>query len=187
MRIDVKRKSYGSKLVLENVGLELKPQSFTAITGPSGCGKTTLLRLAAGIDRDYAGYVDLPGRLGMVFQEPRLLPWRKVGDNIRLVRDGDPSALLTSVGLPDVEEHYPGALSLGMARRVALARALAVDPEVLLMDEPFVSLDEQAASELRSLIKQLWRERKFTALLVTHNLEEARMLADRVVILPKLK
>ncbi len=160
-----------------------------AVVGPSGCGKTTLLRLIAGLDQDYTGHITLPahGRLGMVFQEPRLLPWRSVAENIRIAApeasEDEIVALLNELGLSDHATHFPGELSLGLARRVALARALAVKPDLLLLDEPLVSLDAALAGELRERISRLIDEKHITTLVVTHDLSEAIALADRIFLL----
>jgi ABC-type nitrate/sulfonate/bicarbonate transport system ATPase subunit len=159
------------------------------LVGPSGCGKTTLLRIIAGLDADYEGEVHLPdhGRLGMVFQEPRLLPWRTLEQNVRLaapqVTDDELTSLFAALGLSAHRQHYPGELSLGLARRVALARAFAVNPNLLLLDEPFVSLDDALATRLRDELAELVTRRPVTTLLVTHNVEEAIALADRLFLL----
>jgi ABC-type nitrate/sulfonate/bicarbonate transport system ATPase subunit len=174
---------------LEDLRLALPQGQAGAVVGPSGCGKTTLLRLIAGLDNDYTGEITMPahGRLGMVFQEPRLLPWRNVSDNIRIAapqaRAPDIDALLGELGLAEHATHYPEELSLGLARRVALARALAVEPDLLLLDEPLVSLDAALARDLREMIAALIEERRITTLIVTHDLSEAIALADRVFLL----
>jgi NitT/TauT family transport system ATP-binding protein len=148
-----------------------------------------MLRLIAGLDRDYEGAIVRPpeGRLGMVFQEPRLLPWRSVEDNVRLVapalRASDLSALFDVLGLAGHRTSFPGELSLGLARRVALARAFAVQPELLLLDEPFVSLDQPLAARLREELAMLVDRRAVITLLVTHDLDEAIGLADRLFLL----
>ena len=160
-----------------------------ALVGPSGCGKTTLLRIIAGLERDFEGCVRLPahGTLGMVFQEPRLLPWRTVEQNVRLAApqatDAALDALFQTLGLAAHRDHYPGELSLGLARRVALARAFAVGPDLLLLDEPFVSLDDALAARLRDELAELVARRPVTTLLVTHDLDEAIGLADRLLLL----
>ena len=196
-RLDVaiKQKSYraasGGKLhVLGELALSLDSGKVAALVGPSGCGKTTLLRIVAGLDHDFEGSVTLPahGMLGMVFQEPRLLPWRTVEQNIRLVlppdeADADLRDLLDTLGLASHLPRYPGELSLGLARRVALARAFAVKPDLLLLDEPFVSLDNLLAARLREELAELVKQRPLTTLLVTHNVEEAIDLADRLYLL----
>jgi ABC-type nitrate/sulfonate/bicarbonate transport system ATPase subunit len=174
---------------LEDLRLTLPAGKAGAVVGPSGCGKTTLLRLIAGLDTDYVGTIVLPehGRLGMVFQEPRLLPWRSVIDNIRIAaphaRDEEIAALLDELGLADHAAHFPRELSLGLARRAALARALAVKPDLLLLDEPLVSLDAALARELREMIARLIDERRITTLIVTHDLHEALALGDRLFLL----
>ncbi len=180
----------GSSLrALEDLRLVLPAGAAGAVVGPSGCGKTTLLRLIAGLDRDFTGQIALPahGRLGMVFQEPRLLPWRSVADNIAIAApEAAPqeiAALLGELGLGEHATHFPGELSLGLARRVALARALAVKPDLLLLDEPLVSLDAALARELRDRITALIDEKRITTLIVTHDLSEAIALADKIFLL----
>ena len=166
----------------------LRAGETAAFVGPSGCGKTTLLRIVAGIDRDFSGTVERPaGRLGMVFQEPRLLPWRSVEANVRLAAPeaGDDAldALFEALGLSAHRTMFPGELSLGLARRVAIARAFATDPALLLLDEPFVSLDDALARRLRGELARLVKQRGVTTLLVTHDIDEAVELADRIFLL----
>lgn len=177
--------------VLRDLEFELPGGAVTALVGPSGCGKTTTLRIMLGLDRDYAGVMtpDLDEMtVGAVFQEPRLLPWRSVEQNVRLalLPGASPAhfdRLFEAVGLSRMRDRYPAELSLGQARRVALARALAIRPSVLLLDEPFVSVDESTADRLRNLLLDLWRADPITILIVTHNLREAVLLADRIVVL----
>jgi NitT/TauT family transport system ATP-binding protein len=175
--------------VLGELTFALESGEVAALVGPSGCGKTTLLRIIAGLDRDYQGTVQLPDhcRLGMVFQEPRLLPWRSVEANVRLAApeasDATLDALFQTLGLAAHRGHYPGELSLGLARRVALARAFAVDPDLLVLDEPFVSLDAALAERLRTELVELVTRRPVTTLLVTHDVEEAIGLADRLLVM----
>jgi NitT/TauT family transport system ATP-binding protein len=182
-------KTFGELIALDHVSLDVDDGEFIGLVGPSGCGKTTLLRIIAGLDRNYEGSVTLPdhGKLGMVFQEPRLLPWRTVEDNVRLAAPEASGATLDSLfralGLEAHRHLYPGELSLGLARRVALARAFAVEPDLLLLDEPFVSLDDALAVRLREELAELVRRRPITTLLVTHNVEEAIGLADRLFLL----
>ncbi len=174
---------------IRDLVLDIKPQSMTVLMGPSGCGKTTLMRIVAGLDDRYVGEVGIPDgtRLGFMFQEPRLLPWRTVRQNIQIVAPGisntDLDQLVASVGIADMLPRYPQELSLGLARRVALARAFATKPDLLLLDEPFVSLDERTADRLRRLLLKVWSARPTTALLVTHNAREAILLADQLVLL----
>jgi NitT/TauT family transport system ATP-binding protein len=174
---------------LNGIAFSLESGEVAALVGPSGCAKTTLLRIIAGLDRDFQGRVALPthGMLGMVFQEPRLLAWRTVEQNVRLAaphaKDAELAALLGTLGLAAHRNHYPGELSLGLARRVALARAFAVSPDLLLLDEPFVSLDDELALRLREELAELVKSRSLTTLLVTHNLDEAIGLADRLLFL----
>lgn len=166
------------------------PQSFTCIVGPSGCGKTTTLRIILGLDGDYQGEVSLAGngRAAAVFQEPRLLPWRTVRQNVELclpdeLKTTDLDELFDVLGLSTLTDFYPTELSLGLARRVALARAFATEPGLLILDEPFVSLDDDTASRLRKLLISVWLARPTTALMVTHNLREAAELADTILLL----
>ena len=170
--------------------LDVQPESMTVLMGPSGCGKKTLLRIVAGLDDRYAGDVGIPPdtRIGLMFQEPRLLPWRTVRENIELVAapgfgPEDLERLAHNVGIADMLPRYPQELSLGLARRVALARAFATKPDLLLLDEPFVSLDERTADRLRKLLLEVWSAQPTTAILVTHNAREAIMLADQLVLL----
>ena len=176
--------------VVRGLKLRLEAGSFGALIGPSGCGKTTILKIAAGLDRDFRGEIRTPGagRLGMVFQEPRLLPWRTVEQNIRLALPaGDATADLTELveilGLGSHLARYPGELSLGLARRAAIARAFAGRPDFLLLDEPFVSLDETIAARLRDELVALTMRTQITTLFVTHDLDEAIQLSDRLFFL----
>ncbi len=202
MEIKIHAKSFSTgglsseQPVLENIDLQLRPGEFVVLFGPSGCGKTTLLNIIAGLDAFYEGDVRLPsaeGRVdpvtGYVFQTPRLLPWRTVRENIQLVLDGDENdlemadALIEDMRLAEFANSYPNRLSVGMRRRVALARAFIVAPDLLLMDEPFISLDDPTARRLRMLLLDVWKRRRTTVLFVTHDLREAVMLADRIVFL----
>lgn len=177
--------------MLGEISFALANGEVAAVVGPSGCGKTTLLRIIVGLDRDFEGGVVLPahGRLGVVFQEPRLLPWRTVEDNVRLAApqadEATLSALFATLGLSEHRRHYPGELSLGLARRVALARAFAVEPDLLALDEPFVSLDAALVERLRAELIELVSHRPTTTLLVTHSIDEAISLADRIFLLSR--
>ena len=184
-----------TQTVLQNITLEIQDQEFVCLFGPSGCGKTTLLNLIAGVDSDFKGRLTFGSvqdtehqvQLGYVFQDPLLLPWMTVENNIRLVlpkpqQSSDlPWRYLDRMGVGHVRKAYPGELSLGMARRVSLARAFAVQPQLLLMDEPFVSLDQQSAEVLRELMMEVWLENRCAVLLVTHDLDEAIRFADRII------
>lgn len=170
--------------------LAVRKDGFTVLIGPSGCGKTTILRILAGLDEDFTGNVQRVDeqRIGVVFQEPRLLPWRIVHDNIMLTADAEfgnteLNALAEELGIGPTLDRFPGELSLGLARRVALARAFAAAPDMLLLDEPFVSLDNPTAARLRRLLIRVWSTRRITTIMVTHNLREAIQLADRIVVL----
>jgi len=179
--------------VLENVSFEAPDRSFTSILGPSGCGKSTILNLIAHLDNHSSGTISVGGdRVGFVFQQPRLLNWRTVADNVTLPlegRDLESKALralaekyLELVGLGGYESYYPLQLSGGMQQRVAIARALAIDPDVLLMDEPFSGLDEITARKLRQQLTRIWQETGKTILFVTHNISEAVLLSQQILI-----
>ncbi|MGD7034735.1 ABC transporter ATP-binding protein [Methylotuvimicrobium buryatense] len=199
IRIDIVDKTYPSQRqspghrAIADLKLELPSNEFICLVGPSGCGKTTLLNILAGLDRDYRGEITVEHRhktpkIGYVFQNPRLLPWKTVRENITLAlpTDHDPKtvdALLDTMQLTDAQQVYPERLSLGMSRRVSIIRAFAIDPDVLLMDEPFVSLDAPTARQVRELLIRLWQQRPHTVLFVTHDLREAIALADRLVFL----
>jgi len=176
--------------VLSDIELRVEPRSFVVLTGPSGVGKTTLLNIVAGLDRDFEGSIQFAhtdARVAYIFQTPRLLPWRTVEENIALVLpEGDPRhalipELLERVGLKGAASQYPERLSLGMQRRAALARGFVLEPDILLMDEPFVSLDDPTAQGLRELLIGLWNKRPTTVLFVTHDRTEAVMLATRIL------
>lgn len=199
LEVDVRLKRFAAVAqtqpvtALQDLRFEAAAGEFLCLFGPSGCGKTTLLNIVAGLDRDFEGRVTLPtaaGRrqpvIGYVFQTPRLLPWRTVEQNIALVAPDKTETvddLLRATGLEEFRHAYPERLSVGMARRVALARAFAAKPDILLLDEPFVSLDEATAERLRSLLLEIWQARPTTVLFVTHDPREAVMLADRIVLL----
>jgi ABC-type nitrate/sulfonate/bicarbonate transport system ATPase subunit len=180
-----------SRHVLRGIDLTIAAGEFVSLVGPSGAGKTTLLRIIAGLDRAHAGAVRWESggrpRLAMVFQEPRLVPWLSILDNLLLVSGPEKAdrarALLAEVELSGNEHALPGQLSGGMQRRVALARALLVEPDFLMLDEPLISLDVALAERMRRLLNAYWRERRTTILLVTHNLAEAAELSTRILIL----
>lgn len=192
--LHIARKTYrgaegGTVEAVRDLRLHVPSGGFTALIGPSGCGKTTSLRILAGLDTDFEGTIGLPSetRIGFVFQEPRLLPWRTVEANMRLVHEKpdafDPTPLFADLGLMEMRNRYPTELSLGLARRVSLGRALAIDPDVLILDEPLTSLDETTALRLRQLIVKVWQKRRPTTLMVTHNVREALQIAERILLL----
>lgn len=194
VQIDIKEKIYptATKPIIANLKLSLNSEEFICLVGPSGSGKTTLLNIIAGLDNDYDGEI-LAGqykhpKIGYVFQNPRLLPWRTVRENIELALDGPADAVdelleIMQLSQSQSQHAYPERLSLGMSRRVSIIRAFAVDPELLLMDEPFVSLDAPTARQVRELLLKLWQQRPHTVLFVTHDLREAIALADRLIFL----
>ena len=175
--------------VIAGVTFALDAGEVGAFVGPSGCGKSTMIRILADLDHDFQGRVSRPvgARIGIVFQEPRLLPWRSVEENVRLVApladDARLSALFEILELKAHRNHFPGELSLGLARRVALARAFAVDPDFLILDEPLASLDDALAARLRDQIAALVDDRSVMTLLVTHDVDDAVRLADRLFLL----
>jgi NitT/TauT family transport system ATP-binding protein len=184
----IEAKRFAGQAVLREVAFTARPGEVLALLGPSGTGKTTTLRVAVGLDTDFAGTVRRPaGRLGMVFQEPRLLPWLNVADNLRLVTGPLPAArveaLLEEVGLPGTAAKLPREISLGMARRAALARAFAVEPALLVLDEPFASLDPQRATGLGAVVARRAHASAMTVLLATHELAQAFAIADRLLVL----
>lgn len=197
IRIDIREKTFSGHgrevKAIQDLQLHIHDNEFVCLVGPSGCGKTTLLNIVAGLDPHYQGQIRLgkprqDANIGYVFQNPRLLPWHTLRRNIELVFPGPlPTELidelLVSMQLEDVQNVHPERLSLGMQRRAAIIRAFAIDPDLLLMDEPFVSLDAPTARVIRNLLHSLWRRRPHTVLFVTHDLREAIALADRLMFL----
>jgi len=205
VRVENVAKEYNGKQgpvqALANVSFEVQPGEFVCIVGPSGCGKTTLFRLVAGLEPPTAGTVLLnddpvtePGsEMGIVFQEYHLFPWRTVRGNVAFGLEADDVAkterrqrvqeMIDLVGLDGFEDSYPKSLSGGMKQRVALARALAVDPALLLMDEPFSAVDAQTRDRLQTELLDIWQQTGKTVLFVTHDVQEAVKLADRIVVM----
>jgi len=187
--------------VLDSINFEIGQSEFVSLVGPSGCGKTTMLKIICGLINPDRGNVTLGGyspaisqknkNIGFVFQDPALLPWRTVIENIRLPLEinkqpnerKDITELVSLVGLEGFENHYPYQLSGGMRQRVSLARALSANPGILLMDEPFASLDEITRESMRYELLRLWNTTKPTVLFVTHNCAEAVLLSDRVLVM----
>jgi sulfonate transport system ATP-binding protein len=188
-------KAFGGRAVLDRLDLAIPPSQFVAVIGRSGCGKSTLLRLLAGLDTPTGGQLSLDAQplaglapsVRMLFQDARLLPWQRVVDNVGIARGPDwrERALkaLADVGLPDRANEWPAVLSGGQRQRVALARALVSRPRLLLLDEPFGALDALTRIEMQNLLADLWRRERFTVVLITHDVVEAAMLADRVLVL----
>ncbi|TAK88448.1 MAG: ABC transporter ATP-binding protein [Betaproteobacteria bacterium] len=188
-------------LALQDIDLQVAPQEFAAILGPSGCGKSTLLNMVAGFDHPTRGTVRAGGeailepspKRAVVFQEPALFPWYSVMENVVFgpKTQGQPAAeyraraaqIIEQVGLKGFEASYPAELSGGMRQRVGIARVLIMQPEILLMDEPFGSLDAQTRSLMQELLLQVWERHHQTVLFVTHDIEEALLLADRVCVM----
>ncbi|AMN41499.1 ABC transporter ATP-binding protein [Rhodoplanes sp. Z2-YC6860] len=201
LRMEYVRQRDGSRFVaLDNVNIQIEDRKFVAVVGPSGCGKTTFIKIVDGLIKPTAGQILIDGRQvrgpgidrAMVFQEPSLLPWRSVLDNVTYGLECQGRAdsasrirareLIKLVGLGNFESHYPHELSGGMQQRCNLARALAVDPEILIMDEPFAALDAQTRELMQDELLRVWRETRKTVLFVTHQINEAVYLADQVLV-----
>ena len=189
LEVRIDRKFFGGEPVLRDVGFSIAAGEVVALLGPSGAGKTTLLRILLGLDGAFEGHVRREHRrVGVVFQEPRLLPWLTVSENIRLVVTAampqpDIQALLEAVQLGHAGSLHPGQLSMGMARRVALARAMAISPDLLVLDEPFVSLDAQLATSLADVVAAYARSTGASVILATHDLVQALDRASRFLVL----
>ncbi len=197
IHIDIQNKTYHTvdslpHTAISNLKLTLAENRFVCLVGPSGCGKTTLLNIIANLDTQYQGEISLSQNhkkpsIGYIFQNPRLLPWRTVRENIELALESPQAeiidSLLETMQLTHIQHSYPEHLSLGMSRRIAIIRAFAINPDILLMDEPFVSLDAPTARQVRGLLLNLWQQRPHTILFVTHDLREAITLADQLVFL----
>lgn len=182
------RRAYGRRVVIDALDLRIARGEFVALLGESGCGKTTLLRALAGLDPIQGGRIDAPGKPAVVFQEPRLLPWDNLWRNVSLglpergAREAAATAL-AEVGLGNRLDDWPRTLSGGQAQRVALARALVQEPELLLLDEPFAALDALTRIRMHGLVKELVARHRPGVLLVTHDVDEAIRLADRILVM----
>ncbi len=192
--IDGVSKVFGSTKALERIDLEIADNDFLCILGPSGCGKSTLLRIVAGLEAPSTGKALLDGQpverpgpdRGMVFQSYTLFPWLTVRENILFGTRSTPAktdSLMVKVGLKGFENHYPKQLSGGMQQRTALARALANDPKILLLDEPFGALDNQTRALMQELLLGIWEADRKTVLFVTHDIDEAIFMASRVAVM----
>ncbi|MCM3739801.1 ABC transporter ATP-binding protein [Oceanobacillus luteolus] len=194
---DVSR-TFDGKTAVNNINFSAKPGEIIGLLGTSGCGKSTLLRAISGLDRGYDGEIAINGtttkavhdKVGFIFQEPRLFPWLTVLENVTFGLKGDKQDMteratkyLESVGLKGSEKLYPKQLSGGMAQRVAIARALVTSPEILLLDEPFSALDAFTKMQLQDLLLDVWKTHQSTIVLVTHDIDEATYLCDRIIIL----
>ncbi|MFF0201252.1 ABC transporter ATP-binding protein [Streptomyces sp. NPDC005017] len=179
---------FGDRVVLDHLDLTIADEELVILLGPSGCGKSTLLRLLAGLDRPDGGRVEVPARRAIVFQADRLLPWQRVLPNVTLGLHG-PDAdrrareVLAEVGLSGREKAWPKELSGGEAQRVSLARALVSEPELVLLDEPFAALDAITRLRMHDLVRALRTRHQAAMLLVTHDVDEAIALADRIVVM----
>jgi sulfonate transport system ATP-binding protein len=192
--IDI-HKSFGSNHVLNGVNLDIQSGEFISIVGRSGCGKSTLLRLLAGLEKPTSGRIVINGKdlaglnrnARVMFQDARLMPWMKVLDNVGLGLDGDwkprAEAALVDVGLDSRAKDWPAILSGGQRQRVSLARALVNEPQFMLLDEPHGALDALTKLDMQNLLERLWLKRRFSALLITHDVEEAIILSDRTILI----
>jgi sulfonate transport system ATP-binding protein len=188
IRLDAVSKVFGTHRVLDSLSLDVPAGQFLSLVGRSGSGKSTLLRIIAGLDHPTSGHVSASDRLAVAFQEARLMPWLSVRANVafglpRADRDEIVDEALAEVGLADKADAWPMTLSGGQAQRVSLARALVHRPEILLLDEPFGALDALTRLTMQNLVGRLWRDRGWTVVMVTHDVDEAVRLADRVVVL----
>jgi len=186
-------KWYGTRRILDDISLEVRAHEIVALVGRSGCGKSTVLRVLAGLSADHSGNREVTGAPAVAFQEPRLFPWRDVLTNVlygltrttmsREAARTRSEQALAEIGLADHADAWPLTLSGGQAQRVSLARALVAEPQLLLLDEPFGALDALTRLSMRALLLDLWRRHGFGVLLVTHDVDEAIELADRVLVL----
>lgn len=191
-------RSFLNQRVIQNIGLSAQPGEIVGLLGTSGCGKSTLLRAISGLDDGYEGTIMINGeqldgvhdKTGFIFQEARLMPWLNVLDNVTFGLKGEKSEkkeraadYIARVGMRGKENHFPHQLSGGMAQRVAIARALVASPEILLLDEPFSALDALTKMQLQDLLLDIWKTHQTTIVLVTHDIDEAIYLCDRIVIL----
>jgi sulfonate transport system ATP-binding protein len=195
IRLENIKKTYDQRTVLKGINLEIASGEFIAIVGKSGCGKSTLMRLIAGLEKCSEGAVIINDKklttlntdARIMFQDGRLLPWKRVIDNIGIGLHGDwkerAKEALSNVGLEDRQKDWPKKLSGGQKQRVALARALVHQPQLLLLDEPLGALDALTRIEMQHLIESIWKKKNITSILVTHDVEEAVALADRVIII----
>lgn len=203
LKIDGIQKSFGKdgrrEQVLKDISVDVREGEFVSLLGPSGCGKSTLLNIVAGLNRPDSGVLQLDGRdivkpgkeRGMVFQQAALFPWLAVEENVMFPLKGMPKEearetakkYLRLVQLSQYAGHHPHELSGGMQQRVSIARALAMDPAVLLMDEPFGALDEQTRMRLQGVLEEIWIETKKTIIFVTHSIQEAVRLSDRIIVM----
>ncbi|WP_136684827.1 ABC transporter ATP-binding protein [Falsirhodobacter xinxiangensis] len=187
VRITRLNRTFDGRRVIEGLDLSIAAGEFVVLLGASGCGKSTLLRILGDLDRDFDGEVEVPARRAVAFQAPRLMPWKKVWRNVTL---GLPRAdrqlaerALAEVGLSHRADVWPKVLSGGEAQRASLARALVREPELLLLDEPFAALDALTRIKAQALVAELWQRHGCAVLLVTHDVEEAALLADRVLVM----
>ncbi|MFD8419311.1 ABC transporter ATP-binding protein [Streptomyces sp. NPDC059466] len=188
VRVQGLTRAFDGRAVIDDLHLDVRPGEFVALLGRSGCGKSTLLRILAGLDREIEGSVLVPRRKAVAFQAPRLMPWKRVWRNVLLGLPGKPERpvaerALAEVGLTERSAAWPRTLSGGEAQRASLARALVREPDLLLLDEPFGALDALTRITAQRLVGEVWRRRGCAVLLVTHDVEEAVLLADRVLVM----
>lgn len=185
LKVERLTKRFGDLLVLDNWNIKLEKGERVVLLGPSGCGKTTFFRIVSELDKHYDGNVEIfVDKIGYVFQEPRLLPWRNINNNLKIIRDNETKIkeIISMMGLEGFESLLPSRLSGGMKQRVNIARALLVEPDILIMDEPFTSLDLNIKLSIIEDINKLWERNRYSLLMVTHDIKEALLLADRILI-----
>ena len=190
LKIENLTKKFGSLSIIEDLNLEINKNEIVAIIGPSGCGKSTLLNIISGLIRKFEGKIHTSKpTIGYVFQEDRLLPWLNVFENVKVVNDNskdeDVLKIIEEVGLKNFENAYPNTLSGGMRQRCAIARGFNYDCDLLLMDEPFKSLDYNLRIEMLSTLINLWKTSKKSILFITHEIDEAITVASRIIVLKK--
>lgn len=188
VRVRGLNKNFGARRVLADLDIDIRPGEFVALLGTSGCGKSTLLRILCGLDTQFEGEVAVPSRRGVAFQAPRLMPWKRVWENVVLGLSppgsrADAASVLAEVMLEHRAAAWPRELSGGEAQRAALARALVRQPDILFLDEPFAALDALLRLKAQQLVARVWERHGFSVLLVTHDVEEALLLADRIVLM----
>ena len=181
-------KNFGKLTVLRDISFSVKKNEFLSIIGPSGCGKTTLLYIIQGFLKQSTGKIKIRDKTGFIFQDHNLFPWKTVKENIQFgIKDSKiVKSLLKEINLQGFEDYYPSQISEGMKQRVGIARALANNPEILLMDEPFASLDYLTRLKMQDFLLKLHRDKNLTIILVTHDIDEAIRLSDRIIVLSKL-
>ncbi len=180
--------SFGKLKVLDNISFSVKENEFISIIGPSGCGKTTLLHLIQGFTKQTKGFIKTHGKKGFVFQDHNLFPWKTIQENIEIRNNTKQKidVILENVGLKPFSDYYPSQVSEGMKQRAGIGRCLAYNSDVILMDEPFGSLDYLTKLKVQEFLTKLWKKKGLTIIFVTHDIDEAIRLSDKIIVLSKL-